>query len=141
MEALAASVLKHCGGLTVIDFLSERLAAYEAVVAAFNAGDQATLLRYVSPEVYAEFSDAISAQEDRHEKTKTVFALVAPPEIVAARFDDAHAEISVRFVASSYRILEGGEGKPEERRSVDVWTFGCAPPTHRWSLIATEAGR
>ncbi|MVT67286.1 hypothetical protein GPL21_19480 [Bradyrhizobium pachyrhizi] len=48
LEAMASGVLKRCGGLALIDFLNERLAAHEAVVAAFNAGDQATLLRYVS---------------------------------------------------------------------------------------------
>ncbi|WGR97636.1 TIM44-like domain-containing protein [Bradyrhizobium sp. ISRA443] len=141
LEAMASNVLKRCGGIALNDFLNDRLAAYEAIVAAFDAGDQVTLLRHVSPEVYAAFSDAIAAREDRHEKTDTLFALIAPPEIVAARIDDDHIEISIRFIAGSYRLSESSQRRTEERHSIDIWTFGCAPPTNTWRLIATQAGR
>lgn len=141
LEALASRILAHCGGLAVNEFLDERVAAYEAIVAAFDAGDQMALLRHVSPEVYAAFSDAIAAKEDRIEKTDTVFALVTPPEVVAARIDDAHAEISIRFIADSYKLSAGDQGRREGRHRVDVWTFGCVLPSSRWRLIATEAGR
>jgi predicted lipid-binding transport protein (Tim44 family) len=141
IEALACRILERCGGLALKEFLDERVAAYEAIVAAFDAGDQVALLRHVSPEVYAAFSDAIAVREDRLEKTDTVFALVTPPEIVAARIDDAHAEVSIRFIADSYKLSEGDQRRREGRHRVDVWTFGCVLPNSRWSLIATEAGK
>jgi predicted lipid-binding transport protein (Tim44 family) len=143
LEAVVSQILKRCGGITVNDFLNGRLAVYETIVAAFDAGDRRTLRRYVSAEVYAAFSDAIAAREGRREKTETLFALIAPPEIVAALCDEANAEISIRFIADSYRLSEisSGQRRPEERHSIDIWTFSCALPTNKWRLIATEAGR
>ncbi|WGR98253.1 TIM44-like domain-containing protein [Bradyrhizobium sp. ISRA443] len=141
LEALASNILICWGGLTLTDFLNGRLTAYEAIVAAFEAGDQVTLLRHVSPEVYAAFTDAFAAREDLLEKTDAVFALVMPPEIVAARIDGTHAEISIRFIADSYKLSESGQRRREGQHRVDVWTFGCTLPGSRWSLIATEAGK
>jgi predicted lipid-binding transport protein (Tim44 family) len=143
LEAIVSQILGRCGGIAVTDFLNERLAVYETIVAAFDAGDRRTLRKHVSAEVYAAFSDAIAAREGRQEKTETLFALIAPPEIVAALFDDAHAEISIRFIADSYKLSGSafGQRRPEERHSVDVWTFGCTSSTGKWLLIATEADR
>ncbi|WGR93127.1 TIM44-like domain-containing protein [Bradyrhizobium sp. ISRA435] len=140
LEAMASNVLKRCGGIALNDFLNDRLAAYEAIVAAFDAGDQVTLLRHVSLRSMPLFRTR-SRREDRHEKTDTLFALIAPPEIVAARIDDDHIEISIRFIAGSYRLSESSQRRTEERHSIDIWTFGCAPPTNTWRLIATQAGR
>lgn len=144
LEALVSRILGRCG-IAVNDFLNERLAVYESIVTAFDAGDRRTLCKHVSPEVYGAFSEAIAAREGRQEKTETQFAQIAPPKIVAALFDEAHAEISIRFVADSYRLTGRASGRPVERapdkqHSIDVWTFGCTSPTNEWLLIATEAG-
>ena len=146
LEALVSRILGRCGGIAVNDFLNDRLAAYEAIVAAFDSGDRGTLREHVSSEVYDAFSEAIAAREGRQEKTETLFALIAPPQIVAALFDGIHAEISVRFVADSYKLSGGASGRliermPDKRHSIDVWTFDCTPWLNQWRLIATEAER
>jgi len=144
LEALVYRILKHCGDIAVGDFLRERLAAYESIVAAFDSGDRRTLRKHVSPEVYDAFSETIATREARQETTETQFAEIAPPEIVGALFDEAHAEISIRFVADSYKLSRSAsgqpmEGIPDKQHSIDVWTFGCTSSTSKWRLIATEA--
>lgn len=146
LEALVSRIFTHCGGIAVNAFINERLAAYESIVAAFDSGDRTTLREYVSPEVYEAFSEAIAAREERQETTETHFAEIAPAEIVGALFDEAHAEISVRFVADSYKLSRSASGQligriPDKHHSIDVWTFGCTSSANKWRLIATEAER
>ncbi|HVV43092.1 MAG TPA: Tim44/TimA family putative adaptor protein [Nitrobacter sp.] len=144
LQATVSRILEHCGGITVSDFLTERLSTYETIVAAFDAGDRKTLRRLVSAEVYVTFSEAITARRKHQEDAQTLFAQIAPPEIVAAAFDDTHAEVSIRFVADSYKLSDGTSDRaigssPSSRRSIDIWTFGCTSLTRKWRLIATEA--
>ena len=146
LEPLVSRILRRCGGIAVNDFLNERLAEYESIVAAFDSGDRATLRKHLSPEVYETFLEAIAAREERRETTETHFAKIAPAEIVGALFDEAHAEISIRFVADSYKLSRSASGQligsiPDKQHSIDVWTFGCASAANRWRLIATEADR
>lgn len=147
LEVLMSELHRCSGSIAVRDFVEARLAAYEAIVAAFDAGDRSTLRKLVSAEVYDTFSDAIAANEARLEKTETVFSSIEPPEILGGRLCETHAEVSMRFVAESYRLSRSGAGQPVggisgKRRSIDVWTFGCtsSSPVREWRLIAAEAG-
>jgi predicted lipid-binding transport protein (Tim44 family) len=147
LEALVSEILRLSGSITVNDFLDERLAAYESIVAAFDAGDRNTLRELVSSEVYDIFSETIAAREARREKTETSFSRIEPPEIVAGLFDETHAEVSIRFVAESYQLSRSASGQPigrtpDRRHSIDIWTFGCtsSSPAGEWRLVGTEAG-
>lgn len=142
LEALVSQILRRCGTISVNDFVDERLAAYETIVAAFDAGDRSTLRKLVSPEVYDVFSDAIAAREPRLE-TETSFSRIEPRLILAALLDEANAEISIQFVAESYKLSRNASGqvlgRPDKRHSVDIWTFGCTltSPAKEWRLVAT----
>lgn len=147
LDALVSEILRRSGSMTVKDFLDDRLAAYEAIVAAFDAGDRETLRKLVSAEVYDTFSDAIAAMEARHETTETAFSNIEPPEILAGHLDETHAEVSIRFIAESYRLSRKASGQligttSGRHRNIDIWTFECtsAPPAREWRLIAAEAG-
>ncbi|GEM_PF-5775823 len=146
LDALMSEILRRSGDITVEDFVDDRLAAYEAIVAAFDAGDRRILRNLVSPEVYDTFSEAIAAKEARHETTETLFSSIEPPEILAARLFETQAEVSIRFVADSYKLSRNASGQPtggvsERRRNSDVWTFGCtsSSPAQEWRLVAVEA--
>lgn len=146
LDAVMSEILRHYG-TTAKDFVEDRLAAYEAIVAAFDAGDRGTLRQLVSSEVFAAFSDAIAAREARDERTETIFSCIDPPKILAGRLHETHAEIWIRFVAESYKLSRDTSGQLigaalDRRRSVDIWTFGCplSSPTHEWRLVAVEAG-
>ena len=128
--------------MAVTDFLGERLAAYELIVAAYGSGDRETLRKLVSSEIYDTFSDAIEA---RQERTRTIFSRIDLPKILDGHLDDDRMEISIRFAAEYFELPCDCSGqsviaKPEKRHSVDIWTFArILSPKDEWRLIATEA--
>lgn len=144
LEALVSKILRRDGGTAVEHFLDERLAAYESIVAALDSGDRRTLRKLASPEVYDAFSEAIEA---RQENTKTVFSRIDLPEILDGLIDETHMEVSIRFVAESFKLPCNASGQsivriPNRRRSADIWTFGrvLSSPDSKWLLVATEVG-
>ncbi len=145
LEAVVSEILRHDGAVTLEAFLADALAAYEMVVAAFDAGDLRTLGALVSAEVYEAFSGAIATRQEGVETPKTVFLRIDPPRIVDAMIDGAHMEITVRFDGETFgrsrdaggEVAECGEGRS---RSVDVWTFRRPRfPCHAtWQVVATQ---
>jgi predicted lipid-binding transport protein (Tim44 family) len=141
LEMLVTEILRRDGAAEVGHFLSQRLAAYEATVAAFNAGDRETLRELLSSEVYDVFSDAIAAREARQQNIKTVFSQIDTPVIVDGLIDETHMEIAVRFVSESFE-LSCQDRPPDRRQNVDIWTFGRVRSSHdgAWRVTATGAG-
>ncbi|MBU6462133.1 MAG: Tim44 domain-containing protein [Bradyrhizobium sp.] len=144
LEPLISRILRCDGDMAVADFLGERLAAYESIVAAYRSGDRETLHKLVSPEVYDAFCDAIEA---RQEATRTVFSRIDWPEILAGLIDDNRMGVSIRFAAEYFELPCDCSGqsvvtKPKKHHSVDIWTFArvLSSPEGEWRLIATEAG-
>ena len=136
-------ILRRDGDVAVTDFLGERLAAYESIVAVYGSGGRATLRKLVSSEIYDTFSDAIEA---RQERTRTIFSRIDLPKILDGHLDDDRMEISIRFAAEYFELPCDCSGqsviaKPEKRHSVDIWTFAriLSSPKDEWRLIATEA--
>lgn len=147
LNSFVSELLRRYGSIAVRDFLNERLAAYEAIVAAFDSGDRRTLRKLVSSDVYHTFSDAIATREAQQESTETLFSRIEPPEILAGLIDETYTEVSIRFVAESYKLSRNVSGHligstPHRRHSIDVWTFGCtsSSPAGEWRLVATEVG-
>ncbi len=146
LDSFVSELVRRYGRAAVNNFLDERLAAYESIVAAFDSADRTTLRKLVSADVYDTFSTEIAAREARQENTETVFSLIEPPEILSGLIDETHAEVSLRFIVEFYKLSRNASGHPagptpHRHRSIDVWTFGCASyPAGEWRLIATEVG-
>lgn len=147
LEALVSEVLRRDGAATVEDFLGKRLAAYEAIIAAFDSGDRETLRKLVSAEVFNVFSDEIAVREAQQQSIETVFSRIEPPKIIDGLIDEAYMEVSIRFVGESFKLFRGGagqliEGTPGRYRSIDIWTFGRTLSSREsaWRVVATEAG-
>jgi hypothetical protein len=128
LEPLVSRILRRDGDVAVTDFLGERLAAYESIVAAYGSDT---------------FSDAIEA---RQERTRTIFSRIDLPKILDGHLDDDRMEISIRFAAEYFELPCDCSGqsviaKPEKGHSVDIWTFAriLSSPKDEWRLIATEA--
>lgn len=122
------------------------LTAYETIVVAFDSGDRTMLRRLVSPEVYDALSDAMTARESQQITVETLFSRIDPPEIVNGLIDEAHMEISVRFVGECFRLCRNTAGELIEgtdgHRNIDIWTFARALSSREsaWRVVATEAG-
>lgn len=146
LEALVSEILRRDSGGLVEDFLSKLLAAYETIVVAFDSGDRTILRRLVSPDVYDALSNAMTARESQQISVETVFSQIDPPEIVSGLIDEAHMEISVRFVGECFRLCRNTAGEliegTDRYRNIEIWTFARAlsPRESAWRVVATEEG-
>jgi len=128
-------------------FLSGARKAYEMILAAYAAGDRATLRPLLSDEVYGAFEPVMSAREQRNEKTKFELKGFSSVKIVHAELKTKVAEITVEFCAqqmSSTCTADGAavEGNPDAAHDViDHWTFarqvGASDPN--WIVVATHS--
>ncbi|MGE3148253.1 MAG: Tim44 domain-containing protein [Pseudorhodoplanes sp.] len=145
LEALVWEILRRDGTDRVEDFLSERLAAYEAVVAAFDSGDRRKLRDLVSGDVLDVLSNAIASREAERTSVETLFSQIDPPEIAGGLIDETHMEISIRFVGECFKLHRDSAGKPvgerpDRCRNIDVWTFARTLPSGgAWRVVATQA--
>jgi predicted lipid-binding transport protein (Tim44 family) len=128
-------------------FVQGARGAYEMILMAFEQGDLDTLRRFLAPDVYAGFAEAIEGRRTAGYTVEARFIGVREAKIVGARFDadTAEAEIAIRFKGemitavrdAEHRVVEGDPN--EIRRETDVWTFarrmGAADPN--WLLVAT----
>lgn len=140
-------ILRRDSAVTVEAFLQERLAAYEAVVAAFDAGDRDALRELVSSEVFEIFRATIDLREIRGQRIETAFAWIEPSEIIEARIAVEQMEIVIRFTGAYFEFARDSigllaKGAPAMRRCSDVWTFArnLTAPGSGWRVVATEAG-
>jgi predicted lipid-binding transport protein (Tim44 family) len=113
-------------------FLKGARTAYETIIRAFEAGDRATLMPLLSPEVRAAFDRDIEARPSGSQKAAS-FLRLDDAKIVGATLEGRHAEITLSFTAA----FAGDDGA---RTVNDVWTFardlsGADP---NWTLVATS---
>lgn len=144
-RATALSEILRRESATNDEFLARTLTCYEAIIAAFNAGDRKALGRLVSPDVYKVFENTIVDREAAGMTVEAMFARLEPPEIIDAAVDAQHMEICVRFVGDVYNLCRDAAGRLIEEtrvahRSVDVWTFArqLSPRSGSWHLVETR---
>ncbi len=126
----------------VASFLNGARQAYQMIVAAFAAGDRASLRPLLSEEVMSGFDKAIS-QREAEGRSETVEFLQAP----RADFDGVSlvgdlAKASVRFLAEFRSRSKGPEGEAvDDRRTAEIWTFqrNLKSRDPNWTLIHVDA--
>jgi predicted lipid-binding transport protein (Tim44 family) len=126
-------------------FIEGAKAAFEMIIGAFDAGDVKTLRPLLSDEVYEPFAAAIKAREAAGEKQETELVGFKKVEIEAARLEDRHAFVTVRFATEQVNVLRDKDGKPVEgdpqriNQVVDLWTFSRDTRSRdpNWVLIET----
>jgi len=133
-------------GFAPASFLAGARSAYEMVVAAFAAGDMATLRRLLAPDVLANFDKAIRARQAAEQTMTTTLVSVDAADIVEARLAGSVATVSVRFAAklasatrdASGAVVEGSASEVADH--LDVWTFSRDVRSHdpNWLLAATQ---
>jgi predicted lipid-binding transport protein (Tim44 family) len=137
-------ILQRDGTDTAETFREKALAAYEAVVSAFDAGDRETLGRLLSCEVYDAFAEAITEQEAKGEAVETVFSRIEP-EIVEARIEAERMEVSIRFSSESFKLPRRPAGLlfrnvSTPLQTIETWTFARSLATcdDGWRVVATQ---
>ena len=127
-------------------FLDGAEAAFRMIVAAFAAGDRATLRPLLSPDTYAAFESAISGRETAQETQKTEIRAIPTVLIDHAELAGSLAAITVRFVSDQVNVTLGQNGLPVAGADAvteitDLWTFerDLASPDPAWRLVAARS--
>lgn len=127
-------------------FLDGAEAAFRMIVAAFAAGDLATLKGLLSPEVFADFSAAVTAREQAGETQRTEVVSFRESTILEADLRGTFAAIGVRFVTDQINMTTGKDGilvsgSEAVVETIDIWSFArdldAADPT--WLLVGTRS--
>jgi len=144
-EALRA-IRKADGNFAPKEFLAGARAAYEMILTAFAKGDLLGLKRLLSPEVYADFSQAVEKRRNAGETVKFSFVGIDKADIADAELDGREARVAVSFRADIISTTYDSRGKKIEGDEQDIvrlqdrWTFARNVDSKApdWLLAATE---
>jgi predicted lipid-binding transport protein (Tim44 family) len=134
------------GGFDPGSFLDGAEKAFRMIVAAFAAGDRATLRNLLSEETYRAFEMAISAREAAgHTQVSSIHA-VQNATIESAELRGSVASITVRFVSDQTSLTKDKDGHPVTGTDAvteitDVWTFERDLSTRdpAWRLVSAAS--
>lgn len=128
-------------------FLQGARDAFTLILNDFAKGDLAESARLLGPTVLPHFREAIEKRRTAGHVMEHKLSSIREAECVAAKLDNGHANIVVRFVSaqesvmrdSAGKIVEGTAGKLEEL--TDLWTFSrdTASADPNWVLIETKS--
>jgi predicted lipid-binding transport protein (Tim44 family) len=127
-------------------FLDGAEAAFRIIVAAFAAGERASLRPLLSDDTYNAFESAIAAREAARQTQRTEIRGIEHAAIEQADLRGTIADITVRFVSDQINVTTGADGLPVAGADAvteitDLWTFernlAASDPT--WRLIAARS--
>ncbi len=121
--------------------------AFEAILEAFAKGDLGDVKSVLSPEVYANFAQAIKAREEAGEKFENTLIGIRSAAIDQAYMDGRNAVVAIRFTSDQINVTRDREGQvvsgdPTAVTAViDLWTFqrDTRSRNPNWTLVATES--
>lgn len=127
-------------------FVAGARAAYEMVVGAFAAGDEASLRNLLSEDVLQRFRRVMREREEKGLHHETTIIGQDTVEIVDASLEDDQAKVSVKFVSQLVNVTRDAGGKvvDGDPNRVDliteIWTFqrNIRARDPNWTLVATR---
>lgn len=132
----------------VSEFLGGARGAYEMILMAFERGELASVLPFLSEDVYEAFAMVVDEREKKGITVEAEFVGVSDVALKEAEFDDDNktAEITVRFTGElTYQVRDNAgdviEGDADQvKRQRDVWTFSRDMDANdpNWRLVATS---
>lgn len=128
-------------------FLAGARAAFQMIIAAFAAGDTATLEPLLSEAVFADLSAAIQRRRAAGETLEKAVERIREADITGARLNGRTAFLTVTFISDQREVTRSAtgavlDGRPGELEEVeDVWTFSrdTQSPNPNWRLVDTGA--
>jgi len=135
-------------GFDPSQFLEGARAAFEMIVGAFAAGDQARLRPLLSDDVYAPFAAAISERATAGETLETRIVGLTRLDITEAGLTGRLARVTVKFVSDQINVLRAHDGSvvdgdPDHAvEKTDFWSFtrDTRASDPNWVLEATASG-
>ena len=129
------------------DFIQGASAAFDMILKAFAAGDQANLKRLLSYDLFQSFMQTIHDRAAAKETLEITVDEIRGVSILNVEISDSVASIAVHFHSMQTRIVldENGEvmedSDSESREFVDIWTFerDLTLTDPNWKLAETES--
>ncbi|SHJ86490.1 Predicted lipid-binding transport protein, Tim44 family [Shimia gijangensis] len=131
----------------VSEFLQGARGAYEMILMGFEKGDLASILPFLSEEVYEAFSQVVDSREQQGLTVESEFVGVREMALHDAQFDanSGEGEVSVRFVGELTHVVRDRAGDIVEgderhvKKQKDIWTFARVMGNNdpNWQLVAT----
>ncbi len=131
----------------VSEFLGGSRGAYEMILMAFEQGDLASVLPFLSEDVYEAFATVVDGREKEGLTVEATFVGISDLMLKSASFDESskEAEITVRYTGElTYQVRDRGgdvvEGDANQiKRQKDIWTFARDMDSDdpNWRLVAT----
>jgi predicted lipid-binding transport protein (Tim44 family) len=127
-------------------FLDGAEKAFRLIVAAFAAGDRATLRNLLADDTYNAFEQAISTREAASHQQVSEIRAIPGVSIEAAELNGTVAHITVKFISDQISLTRDQSGNPVAGTDAvteitDLWTFerdlSSSDPT--WRLVAARS--
>lgn len=140
-------IRRHDPSFDPRDFTSGARVAFEVVLNAFVAGDQASLKSLLSADVYSNFSQALEDRETAGETLEETLVGISKADITEAGMDGSDAVVTVTFVSEQITCTRDAEGEVIDGDPngvitvVDIWTFSRDTKSRdpNWFLIGTAS--
>lgn len=147
LDAGIARIRAADPGFSPDGFLAGARGAFEMIVAAYAAGDLATLKPLLNSDVFERFRAAVEQRRKAGEKLETTLVGVKSAELVEAELADKLATVSVKFVSEQVNVTRDATGKvvegdPAKVATVtDIWSFqrNVRSRDPNWALVATQS--
>lgn len=128
-------------------FMAGARTAFEMIIAAFAAGETATLRPLLNNEVFENFSNALQARQQAHESLRTTLVGITATDMLEADLQGRIAVVTVKIVSDQINVTHDSAGKvvegdPAAVTSVtDIWTFSRNTRSRdvNWTLTATRS--
>jgi len=121
-------------------------AAFEMIVKAYAAGDNAVLRPLVSDDVYDSFAAEIRRRVAAGETHETAIDRIRSVELLEARLDGRTAVVTVKVVSDQMNVTRNAAGAVIDGDAArllevtDIWTFGRDTRSRdpNWLLVETR---
>ncbi len=129
------------------EFVSGARIAFEMILGAYAAGDEKSLSSLLSPEVFANFSQAIRDRREAGETMEDALVGINSTEAVEVFMEGSIANVTVKIVSEQINVVHDAEGeiiegdKSKVVEVTDFWTFARDTKSDdpNWTLVATRS--
>ncbi|RJO71150.1 MAG: Tim44 domain-containing protein [Myxococcales bacterium] len=128
-------------------FVKGARGAFEMILEAFAKGELGGIKSILSPEVFANFEQAVKSRAEADETLENTLVGIRAAEVAEAYMDGRNAIVAVRFTSDQINVTRDREGRvvsgdPSTVTAVvDLWTFQRDTRSRdpNWALVATES--
>lgn len=114
---------------TLDGFMQGAKSAYEMVIGAYDARDEAMLKMLLAPDIFDGFKQQYAALDKKNEAMKTTLVSIISARLLGARLEKSRALMTVSFVSEQIQYVKNDKGEIVSgdqsliEQVEDEWTF------------------